>query len=73
MSSDDKLEFLQSCIEKVKNASDEDIEYYKEVFNREPEEIEKLKDDGNFHDVWYYVRTIALKVNEVVDYINKNC
>lgn len=73
MSNDDRLEFLQMCIEKVKNASDEDIEYYKEVFNRESEKIEKLKDDGNLHDAWYYIKIIVWKVNEIIDYINKNC
>lgn len=73
MSSDDRLEFLQSCIEKVKNASDEDIEYYKEVFNRESEKIKKLEDDGNYHDEWYFIKMIAWKVNEIIDYINKNC
>ena len=71
MSNDDRLEFLQSCIEKVKNASDEDIEYYKEVFAREPMKIEKLKDDGKYHDAWYYIRRIAWKVNEIIDYIIK--
>lgn len=73
MSNDDRLEFLQSCIEKVKNASDEDIEYYKEVFNRKPEKIKKLKDDGNLHDAWYYIKMFAWKVNEIIDYINKKC
>ena len=73
MSNDDRLKFLQSCIEKVKNASDEDIEYYKEVFAREPMKIEKLKDDGKYHDAWYYIRMIAWKVNEIIDYINKKC
>lgn len=73
MSNDNRLEFLQSCIEKVKNASDEDIEYYKEVFAREPMKIEKLKDDGKYYDAWYYIRMIAWKVNEIIDYINKKC
>lgn len=73
MSNDDRLEFLQSCIEKVKNASDEDIEYYKEVFAREPMKIEKLKDDGKYHDAWHYIRMIAWKVNEIIDYISKKC
>lgn len=73
MSNDDRLEFLQSCIEKVKNASDEDIKYYKEVFNREPEKIEKLKDDGYAHTEWWFIKRIAWKVNEIIDYINKKC
>lgn len=73
MSSDDRLEFLQSCIEKVKNASDEDIKYYKEVFNRKPNKIERLEVDGNAHTEWWLIKRIAWKVNEIIDYINKNC
>ena len=73
MSNDDRLEFLQSCIEKVKNASDEDIKYYKEVFNRKPDKIERLKEDGNGHTERWLIKMIVCKVNEIIDYINKNC
>ncbi len=73
MSSDDRLEFLQSCIEKVKNASDEDIKYYKEVFNRKPDKIERLKEDGNGHTERWLIKMIVCKVNEIIDYINKKC
>ena len=73
MSSDDRLEFLQSCIEKVKNASDEGIKYYKEVFNRKPDKIERLKEDGNGHTERWLIKMIVCKVNEIIDYINKKC
>lgn len=73
MSRDDRLEFLQSCIEKVKNASDEDIKYYKEVFAREPEKIERLEVDGNTYTERWLIKMIACKVNEIIDYINKKC
>lgn len=73
MSSDNRLEFLQSCIEKVKNASEEDIEYYKEVFVREPEKIKRLEVDGNTHTERWLIKMIACKVNEIIDYINKKC
>lgn len=73
MSSDNRLEFLQSCIEKVKNASDEDIEYYKKVFAREPEKIERLEVDSNTHTERWLIKMIACKVNEIIDYINKKC
>ena len=73
MNNDDRLEFLQSCIEKVKNASDEDIEYYKEVFARKPKKIERLEVDSNTHTERWLIKMIACKVNEIIDYINKKC
>lgn len=73
MSDDDRLDFLQSCIEKVKNASDEDIKYYKEVFNRKPKKIERLEVDSYTHTERWLIKMIACKVNEIIDYINKKC
>lgn len=35
MNKQDSLVFLQSCIEKVKRATGQDIQFYKEVYNRE--------------------------------------
>lgn len=35
MGKQESLDFLQGCTEKVKNATDRDIQFYKEVYNRE--------------------------------------
>lgn len=35
MNKEESLAFLQSCIEKVKNATKQDIQFYKEVYEKE--------------------------------------
>lgn len=35
MNKEESLDFLQSRIEKVKNASEQDIQFYKEVYDKE--------------------------------------
>lgn len=34
MNKEESLAFLQSCIDKVKNATEKDVQFYKEVYNR---------------------------------------
>lgn len=41
MNKQESLTFLQSCIEKVKEATAQDIQFYKEVYNRDCISIEK--------------------------------
>lgn len=35
MNKEESLIFLQSCIEKVKKATEQDIQFYKEVYDKE--------------------------------------
>lgn len=35
MNKEESLTFLQSCIEKVKKATEQDIQFYKEVYDKE--------------------------------------
>lgn len=35
MNKEESLAFLQSCIEKVKKATEQDIQFYKEVYDKE--------------------------------------
>lgn len=41
MNKQESLAFLQSCIEKVKKATEKDIQFYKEVYNEECISTEK--------------------------------
>lgn len=41
MNKEESLAFLQNCIEKVKRATAQDIQFYKEVYDREYDYNEK--------------------------------
>ncbi len=44
MNKQESLTFLQSCIEKVKNATEQDIQFYKEVYSKECIPTEKTSE-----------------------------
>lgn len=44
MNKEESLAFLQKCIEKVKNATEQDIQFYKDVYNRECVPVEKASE-----------------------------
>lgn len=43
MNKEESLDFLQSRIEKVKNASEQDIQFYKEVYDKEDSFLDDIK------------------------------
>lgn len=44
LNKEESLAFLQNCIEKVKRATAQDIQFYKEVYDRECDSKERMSE-----------------------------
>ena len=70
MNKEESLAFLQNCIEKVKRATAQDIQFYKEVYDRECDSKERMSEREEETEISRYEGDSKMK-KEIIGYVGE--